>query len=206
MDTKEDILSKVAKICNMLTSEAETLSSYDRISHLSQAKIQFKGGILGGIREYREEKRLEKLINQPLIGDLSYYKYAFHLIDKAEELSKLLVEYHNIVSKNEGDQYYAPIENAISITTKAISAWYNLSPDMADAALTIDGQKNVALAPTVRSYVKEEFAKLDLPQSLQQLKNHDDNSSNGGCFGMLLFLLSVGTSGLAMMFALMCYN
>ena len=29
MDTKEDILSKVAKICNMLTSEAETKHNAD---------------------------------------------------------------------------------------------------------------------------------------------------------------------------------
>lgn len=33
-------------------------------------------------------------------------------------------------------------------------------------------------------------------------KNYGGNPSNGGCFGMLLLLLSMGASGLAMMFAL----
>lgn len=72
---------------------------------------------------------------------------------------------------------------------------------MADASITIGSEKNVALAPTVRGYVKDEFAKLDLPESLQPLKKADTESSNGGCFGMLLLLLSAGASGLAMMFA-----
>ncbi len=197
---KEEILSKVQQICDTLTSEMETLSHYDRVSHLSQSKIQFQGGILGGIREYRESKRLEKLMNQPIVGDLSFYKYAFHLIEKAEELTKLLLEYQKTVGEAD-ENYYTPVEAAINVTMKAVSTWYNLSPDMADASITIGSEKNVALAPTVRGYVKDEFAKLDLPESLQPLKKADMESSNGGCFGMLLFLLSAGASGLAMMFA-----
>lgn len=197
---KEEILSKVQQICDTLTSEMETLSHYDRVSHLSQSKIQFQGGILGGIREYRESKRLEKLMNQPIVGDLSFYKYAFHLIEKAEELTKLLLEYQKTVGEAD-ENYYTLVEAAINVTMKAVSTWYNLSPDMADASITIGSEKNVALAPTVRGYVKDEFAKLDLPESLQPLKKADTESSNGGCFGMLLLLLSAGASGLAMMFA-----
>lgn len=197
---KEEILSKVQQICDTLTSEMETLSHYDRVSHLSQSKIQFQGGILGGIREYRESKRLEKLMNQPIVGDLSFYKYAFHLIEKAEELTKLLLEYQKTVGEAD-ENHYTLVEAAINVTMKAVSTWYNLSPDMADASITIGSEKNVALAPTVRGYVKDEFAKLDLPESLQPLKKADTESSNGGCFGMLLLLLSAGASGLAMMFA-----
>ena len=47
---KEEILSKVQQICDTLTSEMETLSHYDRVSHLRQSKKQLHGGILGGIR------------------------------------------------------------------------------------------------------------------------------------------------------------
>lgn len=197
---KEEILSKVQQICDTLISEMETLSHYDRVSHLSQAKIQFQGGLLGGIREYRESKRLEKLMNQPIVGELSFYKYAFHLIEKAEELTKLLLEYQKIVGKDD-EYYYTPVESAIDVTFKAVSTWYNLSPDMADASITIGSEKNVALAPTVREYVKDKFAKLDLPENMQSIKKIQSESSNGGCFGMLLFLLSAGASGLAMMFA-----
>lgn len=40
----------------------------------------------------------------------------------------------------------------------------------------------------------------DVKSGLEALRKNSSNSSNGGCFGMLLFLLSAGASGLAMMF------
>jgi hypothetical protein len=197
---EEDIILKIEDICAAIIKETDTLSKYEPVTHLSQAKIQFQGGIFGGIREYRESKRLEKLINQPLIGELSFYKYAFHLILKAEELTKLLLDYQQIADKQNA-QYYTPVITSINVIQKAVSVWYNISPDMANAPLTIGNEKDVALAPTVRISIKEEFAKLDLPESLKYIKDSDDASSHGGCFGMLLLLLSAGASGLAMMFA-----
>lgn len=41
----------------------------------------------------------------------------------------------------------------------------------------------------------------DVKSGLEALRKNYGNSSNGGCFGMLLLLLSAGASGLAMMFA-----
>lgn len=192
MATKEEILYKIAGICETFTQEIDTLSKYNRVSHLSQSKIQFQGGILGGIREYKEGKRLEKLINQPLVGEYSFYTYAFHIVEQADELSSLILEYQRLADKDSED-YYTPIEPAINTTMKAISIWYNLSPDMAEAPITIGDEKNVALGPTVKGWVKDSFAKIDLPESYSSFKKTDSPSGGPGCFGTLLLLVTAAT-------------
>lgn len=192
MATKEEILDKIAGICETFTNEIDALSKYDRVSHLSNSKIQFQGGILGGLREYREGKRLEKLMNQPLVGEYSFYKYAFHIIEQAEALTTLIIDYQKLVGKD-SEEYYTPIEPAINITMKAISTWYNLSPDMAQAPITIGDEKNVALEPTVNGWVKDSFAKIDLPESYSSFKKQDSQSGGSGCFGTLLLLATAAT-------------
>lgn len=193
MATKEEILESISSICETFSQEIDAISKYNRVSHLSQSKIQFQGGILGGIREYKEGKRLEKLINQPLVGEYSFFKYAFHIIEQAETLTSLIIEYQKIVDKD-SDDYYSPIKPAIDTTMKAISTWYNLSPDMAEASITIGDEKNVALAPTVKGWVKDSFAKIDLPECYNSFKQTDDQSGSSGCFGTLL-LLATASSG-----------
>lgn len=56
----EDINIEIQKICDDLVQEAESIAQLPPVSHLSKSKIQFSGGILGGIQEYREGKRLKK--------------------------------------------------------------------------------------------------------------------------------------------------
>ena len=193
MATKEEILESISSICDTFSQEIDAISKYNGVSHLSQSKIQFQGGILGGICEYKEGKRLEKLMNQPLVGEYSFFKYAFHIIEQAETLTSLIIEYQKIVDKD-SDDYYSPIKPAIDTTMKAISTWYNLSPDMAEASITIGDEKNVALAPTVKVWVKDSFAKIDLPECYNSFKQTDDQSGSSGCFGTLL-LLATASSG-----------
>lgn len=192
MTTKEEILDKIASICETFKYEIDSLSKYDRVSHLSKSKIQFQGGIFGGIREYKEGKRLEKLINQPLVGEYSFYKYAFHVIEQAEALTSLILEYQKIVGK-ESEDYYTPIEPAITTTMKAISTWYDLSPDMAEAPITIGDERDIALGPTVKGWVKDSFAKIDLPERFSSFKNSGSQGGGSGCIGTLLLLATAAT-------------
>jgi hypothetical protein len=71
---------------------------------------------------------------------------------------------------------------------------------MANASITIAGQKDVALWPTVYGYTKDEIVKLDLPPSLKWLKSPKKNES-GGCFGIILALVLMPLS-LILMFML----
>ena len=194
MATKEEIIKKISDICETFDHEIEVLSTYGQVSHLSQAKIQFNGGILGAIREYREDKRLVKLINKPIVDGYSFYSYAIHICQQADAISSLIMEYQKIVSKDSED-YYVPIEPAINTTMKAFTTWYNLSPDMAVAPITIGDEKDVALGPSVKLSIKESFAKLDLPEKYNFFKEQDTQSSNSGCLSTLV-LLSTSIIGL----------
>lgn len=89
----DEINVEIQKKCNDLIEEAESIAKLSSVSHLSKSKVQFSGGILGGIQEYREGKRLEKLMNTPVCKDWTFYTYAFHLIDTAEELVKSNLKY-----------------------------------------------------------------------------------------------------------------
>jgi len=194
MATKEEIIKKISDICETFEHEIEVLSTFEPVSHLSQAKIQFQGGILGAIREYREDKRLVKLINEPIVDGYSFYSYAIHIVQQADAISSLIIEYQKIVSKDSED-YYAAIEPAINTTMKAYTTWYNLSPDMAEAPITIGDEKDVALGPSVKLAIKESFSKLDLPEKYSFFKEQDTQSSNSGCLSALV-LLSTSIIGL----------
>lgn len=103
----EDINAEIQKKCNDLIEEAEAIAKLPSVSHLSKSKVQFSGGIIGGIQEYREGKRLEKLLNVPICKGWTFYTYAFHLIDTAEELVKKQLEVQKVTT--EKDDCYFPM-------------------------------------------------------------------------------------------------
>lgn len=185
----EDINAKIQKICNDLIEEAESIAKLPSVSHLSKSKVQFSGGILGGIQEYREGKRLEKLMNAPICKDWTFYTYAFHLIDTAEELVKKQIELQNTTTEQD-ECYYANVTLIVSAIDVAHKAWFEYSPDMAWAGITVGDTKNVSLEISIDTYTKEEFRKLHLPVGLSFPEER--KSANGGCLGVLLFLIIGG--------------
>ena len=82
----DDINIEIQQMCNDLLEEAKAIAQLPPVSHLSKSKIRFYGGIIGTIQDYREEKRLVKLLNAPICKGCSFYAYAFHLIDTTKRL------------------------------------------------------------------------------------------------------------------------
>jgi hypothetical protein len=142
---------------------------------------------------------LEKLLNEPFYKEWSYFKFAFRIIERAE----VLVEKQLEVQKNttpEDPVYFDNVKLISDSICTVREAWRHYSPDMANASITIAGQKDVALWPTVYGYTKDEIVKLDLPPSLKWLKSTKKNES-GGCFGIILALVLMPLS-LILMFML----
>lgn len=184
----DDINAEIQKICNDLIEEAESIAKLPSVSHLSKSKVQFSGGILGGIQEYREGKRLEKLMNTPICKEWTFYTYAFHLIDTAEELVKKQLEVQSTTEQDEC--YFANVTLIVSTITIAHKAWFEYSPDMAWAGINVGDKKNVSLELSVDTYTKEEFRKLHLPAGMSFPEER--RSTNGGCLGIFLFLIIGG--------------
>ena len=185
----EDINIEIQKICDDLVQEAESIAQLPPVSHLSKSKIQFSGGILGGIQEYREGKRLEKFINAPIYKDWTFYTYAIHLIQVAEELVKKQLEVQSATTADD-KCYYDNVKLIVTSITMAHKAWFEYSPDMAWEGITIGDEKNVSLELTVDSLTKEEIRKLQLPEGMSFPVKQE--SSNGGCLGILLLLILGG--------------
>ena len=185
----DEINVEIQKKCNDLIEEAESIAKLSSVSHLSKSKVQFSGGILGGIQEYREGKRLEKLMNTPVCKDWTFYTYAFHLIDTAEELVKKQLEVQNTTTEQD-ECYFANVSLIVSAINVAHKAWFEYSPDMAWAGINVGDVKNVSLELSVDTCTKEEFRKLHLPAGMSFPVERE--STNGGCLGILLFLIIGG--------------
>lgn len=181
----DDINTEIQKICSELTEEAESIAKLSSVSHLSKSKVQFSGGILGAIQEYREDKRLEKLMNTPICKEWTFYTYAFHLIEAAEELVKKQLEVQSTTTEQD-ECYYANVTLIISTITVAHKAWFEYSPDMAWAGINVGDQKNVSLELSVDTYTKEEFRKLHLPDGMSFPV---EQQGNGGCLSFIIMLL-----------------
>lgn len=182
----EDINAEIQKKCNDLIEEAEAIAKLPSVSHLSKSKVQFSGGIIGGIQEYREGKRLEKLLNVPICKGWTFYTYAFHLIDTAEELVKKQLEVQKVTTEKD-DCYFSNVNPIVSSIAIAHKAWFEYSPDMAWAGVNVGDTKNVSLELSVDRYTKEEFQKLHLPEGLSFSTKQE--STNGGCLGLLIFFI-----------------
>lgn len=185
----DNINLEIQQICNELVEEAKSIAQLPSVSHLSKSKIQFSGGIIGGIQEYREGKRLEKLLNAPICKGWTFYTYAFHLIDTAEELVKNQLEVQKVTTEND-NCYFSNVNLIVSSITIAHKAWFEYSPDMAWASVNVGDIKNVSLELSVDRYTKEEFQKLHLPEGLSFSIKQE--STNGGCLGLLLFFIIGG--------------
>lgn len=184
---QEKIDGAIAEIVKL----AEHLSKLQPVSHKSKSAIQWTGGIPGAIREFRENNRLFKLIKAPIYNELSFFEIPFHLIEVAGDLVQNQLKIQSLLSP-EDTAYYGNIKSIIEPINLCIDIWYNYSPDMATEGLTIGNEKNVSLLLSVQEYTKEEFVKLDLPGEYECLKTKaKDASSNGGCFGVLVGLITI---------------
>ena len=184
----EQYTEEIKGLCNTLLSDAETINALEPVSHLSQAKMQFTGGILGAIREAREDKRLYKLINVPICREYSFYQYSYFLIEQTQELVKKQIEIQNNTSPD-NPLYYDNVKLILSAVSVASDAWLRYSPDMAAAKLQIGDEKNVSLGLTVDYYTKTEMKKMNLPEGYSI--SVDDPNKKSGCLGSFLFMLAI---------------
>ena len=189
--TAEQYTEEIKAICQELLEAADAIGKLEPVSHLSSSKIQFTGGILGAIQDVKEEKRLVKLINAPIYKEFSFCKFAYHIMAECE----LLVEKQLEVQKQTSPDnpiYYGNVELIMNSIQSAYDAWYNYSPDMASASITIENVDNVDLNLSVRHYTKEDIGKLDLPPKYKSNNESisQGNSTGGGCFGIIVLFIA----------------
>ena len=190
----EQLQTEIDDILSELNEISETLAKLEPVSHKSKASVVWVGGIPGAIREIKEGKRLENMINAPIYKDKSFYQLAFEIAVYADELSEKQVKIQSLVGKDDA-RYYEKVDPIVRIVNKTVAVWYQYSPDMADEPITIGNEKNVSLAPSVRKSIKEGLAKMDYPEALQGVKDSlSSKTENSGCFGVILILLMLSTS------------
>lgn len=187
--TTDELLKAVDDGCAELLDASEAISKLQPVSHLSKAAIRFSGGIIGGIQDYKEEKRLLKMLNTPFYKEWTFYTFAFHIIKVAEDLATKQVEIQKSLPK-ENEAYYGNVMKILASVTSAIKAWYEYSPDMANEGLRIGDQKNVALSLTVEACTKDSFRMMDLPDGMK-INDTPEDGGNSGCMGSFVALFVI---------------
>lgn len=186
------IVSEILQSCSEMEDMANAISQLQPVSHLSKSKTQWVGGIPGAIKEICEDKRLVKLMNEPIYQGKSFYQLAFYIINQTDSIVEKQITLQGLISKEDAN-YYGLVILISNTVAKAISEWYSYSPDMANASITIGDEKNVALYPSVTGWTKDALKKLDLPEELNGLRNEETMDSSG-CLGSLVVLLLTSTS------------
>ena len=166
------------------------LRGKDQASYLNHSKIQWTGGIIGAISEYKQDKRLEKLLNAPIYEDLSFFKMTWFIIEETEKLVDKQLEIQRL-STPEDDIYYGNVKRIFIALTEVIQAWYNYSPEAAEASLTLGDQKDVGLYLTIDYQTKNLLKKLDLPPELKFSEAPPVSNNKSGCAGIFLALIIV---------------
>jgi len=183
----ESLKTEIASLCKTIIEESVPFANAEPVSHRSKAAIQFSGGILGAIQEYREGKRMEKLINAKISGQWSFYTFAFHIIEVAESLVEKECELQKQLSK-ESEEYMKGVQLIITSIEQAKSNWLHYSPDMAVEGIKVGDTNNVSLGLSVDTFTREAFLKMDMPEELKNsIKPKEKERS--GCLGFLLFLI-----------------
>ena len=192
MDRIDTLIQELTGLLAEVEESISVIGNLQPVTYLSQSKIQFQGGILGGIREYRENKRLEKLINTPIFKDKSYVAYGIFLAETAEKASKILSEIQQILSK-EDDRYYGLVVASFAVLKTAQDAWYHYSPDLSAVGVNLRGESE-RLSDGIRRWINGEYCKLDLPEAMQAMKQpRKPQQESSGCFGTLLLLATAAT-------------
>ena len=191
-EPSNELVSKILKNCSELEEMANAIYRLQPVTHISQAKIQWVGGIPGAIKEFRENKRLCKLINEPIYQGKSFFQLAFHIVDQTDKIVEDLLALQGLIGK-EDENYYGLVNHISNAVATAISAWYSYSPDMANAPITIGDQENVALYPSVTEWTKDALKKLNSPQKPEESREEKQQESSG-CFGLLVIMILASTS------------
>lgn len=197
METIETLQQEIIDKITEFNEIAEQLKSKQSVSHKNKGSLQWGGGIIGSIQEAREENRLYKMLNEPIIGNKSFYNLCFYIIEGADYMVERQLKIQQQIDK-EDKRYYGFVIDIFNCLQIISTAWYNYSLDMADAPITIDKEENVALAPSVKYYSFEPLGKLDAPEQvkayLKKIKDEDGNIGGGGCFGVLILLIAGAAS------------
>ena len=188
METVETLTQEIIDKLSELDTMSEKLNSLSPVSHI-KAKVQWTG-IIGAVQDGIENKRLMKLINEPIVDGQSFFNIALFVIPQATDyLVERQKKIQQLVDK-EDKRYYGFVIDIFNYVDKLTNAWYNYSPDMANELLTIGDQKNVALAPSVYNWTKESIIKLDLPQNVADYyaRTEKKQTQSSGCLGTLIIM------------------
>lgn len=197
MDKVESLTQEIVDKLEELENMSKKLSSLSPVTHKSQAKIQWYGGIPGLIKESREEKRLVKLINEPILNGKSFLQLAYVIVEETDYLVERQLQIQQFIDKSD-ERYFGLVIDIFNVVENLINSWENYSPDMKEEPISIKGEKDMlSLGPSVRYSTSTLIKKLDLPDNICNLyKTREDIdrilSNNSGCFGIVL-LLVIGT-------------
>lgn len=107
-----------------------------------RSKVQWFGGIPGAIIEAREQKRMEKLINTPIVGEHSFWQLTFMIPEKIKAIGEKIRELQGILPDTDPERIKVG-DDFINATFSLIQNWKTYSPAMATTMFSFGkGRKN----------------------------------------------------------------
>lgn len=181
------LCEQLDKILKEIQLHSSKLLSLEPVTHLSRSMIQWHGGIIGAVQEHREYKLLVKMLNEPILGEKTFYQLCFWGCRQTEKAVALQLKIQESTSKDD-PIYFQKACDIVQICTTFVNAYFHYSPDMASALITVEEEEDVSLGISLQSYVHDELAKLDLPPEVEEIKKPLP-SDNSGCLGVFIVMV-----------------
>ncbi len=156
MEDIQALCEQVDNILEEMQSHSSKMLSLEPVTHLSQSMIQWHGGIIGAIQEYRENKRLAKLLNEPISGGKTFYQLCLWGCLQTEKAVALQLKIQECISKD-NPIYFQKAADIVHVSSNFVHSYLHYSPDMANALITIGKEENVALGDSLQCYVHDEL-------------------------------------------------
>ena len=142
MDDINVLKNEIYNGISLLNQWSATLSNLLPVDHRS--KVKWYGGIAGAIIEAREESKLVKLINTPIVGEHSFWQLAGLIPEKINSIGEATRKMQAILLSNKSDSESLKIgDDSLNAAFSVIQSWNQYSPSMSHNVFEFGkGRKN----------------------------------------------------------------
>lgn len=194
--TLEQLNRHIETVLDEVRQMTNDFSNLDSFSHYNELLgVLTPTGLLGGLRENAEKKKLRKYLETKIYKGMSFDEIGDKLADIAEDLSKTQIEVQKI-TKQTDECYYGNVKAIIDTLLICRDKWQAISPKVAMEELTRSDGSKIQLGPSVEYWMQCEFAKMDLPKEYDKISKRVEQVQSGsesgsGC--MVLIAISLAS-------------
>ena len=189
----EVLNAQINEILDDVRLMARDFSTKETFSHYSTLLgVLTPGGLLGGIRENAERKKLFKFLDTKIYRDMSFDEIGFKLIEIAEDVCDKQIQFQKLTSQSD-PRYFDNVKSIIDTLEKCRKRWGEIAPNVLMEELKLKNGSTIQLGPQVEFEMQSEYIKMDLPDDYKKYHKKVKQLQKGPTCSVILFIFIAAT-------------